>query len=252
MKLTCFIAFVYIITFASPLLVPGLKIDKTLPFVVGGMGILYQLIFNRKESFSSLGLTFSDTYNYFQVLCIVSSIMLIVGVVGVISGKLHLEMPRTTMLLKILINIPLLTILITPLAIFTEELVFRGIIQRQLTDYMPPLAALLTASIIFGIWHVPFGRSFGLNAAALIMYVLGTAMVGILAGVFYHHSKSLIVAGFLHGLWNAISYTVFGMGTEMPRILQSDNDMLTHPEQGLTGVCILTCAVAVTLFLKRM
>jgi len=60
-----------------------------------------------------------------------------------------------------------------------EEMMFRGIIQTQLTESTNPTAAIIISSLLFGAWHIPNN---GLGNA------LGATLIGLYAGYRYQHN----------------------------------------------------------------
>ena len=165
--------------------------------------------------------------------------------ISYLAGKLHPT--KNIDVRKQLISFFLLLISSALVAIFTEELVFRGCIQRQLLKLTSPLSAILIATTIFGIWHLTAGRWLKLSNAQILVYCIGAGLVGVILGLFYYVSQSLIVAGVLHGLWNGIVYRVWGLGDVAHGLFVSKNDALTHPEYGIMGVSILALAVLLLL-----
>ena len=87
---------------------------------------------------------------------------------------------------------------------FTEELVFRGIIQNQLGEFfkkhrLGTTAALLISSLLFGLKHWPQGGP---------MLVLLSFLAGTLYGSFYLKTKRLESAILMHFLLN-LAHIVF-------------------------------------------
>lgn len=53
-----------------------------------------------------------------------------------------------------------------------EEMFFRGVVQTELTERFDPTIALITTSVLFGLWHIPNnGVSGGLIGAAAGLYL---------------------------------------------------------------------------------
>lgn len=53
-----------------------------------------------------------------------------------------------------------------------EEMFFRGVVQTELTERFDPTIALITTSVLFGLWHIPNnGVSGGLISAAAGLYL---------------------------------------------------------------------------------
>lgn len=249
MKVIIFIIAIFIVSFLSPLIL-GSKTSQFIPFIIAIIGVAYQLIVNRNEGFSRLGFSISSPRIYafgFLMICFILAIIMLSGTLtGGLRPKKGLEKRD---IFKLIFNLAFSAIFIGIIATFTEELVFRGIIQRYFSISFSPLIAILLSSAIFGIWHLPVGKSFGLDARRLTIYIFGTGLVGVIFGKFYYESKSLFVCGFIHGVWNAISYTFFGLDKEIPGLFISSKDWLTHPEYGILGICGLILGVVLSLLL---
>lgn len=245
MKAIVLVVLVYLVSFLLPFVFGKKKLQLVAP-IVGVIGIVYQLVVNRDESFGQLGFGLSTPAVYFQGFLTIGGILLVVLAVDFASDRLRLrEKMDGKRYAKLVINVFLLLIQNAVFAIFTEEIVFRGLIQRQLSQSISPMSAILIASAAFGIWHAPLGRlSLGLNNRQTVQYALGTGLVGAVFGIFYYQSQSLVVSGFVHGVWNGMVYPIWGLGDEFPSLLVSRDEALTHPEYGIIGVLVLVMAVA--------
>ncbi len=78
---------------------------------------------------------------------------------------------------------------------FGEELLFRGIIQRELSALMGPVPGLLLASAMFGVMHLTW------HSALEVAY---TALVGLVLGYVYRRTGSLAAPMVAHGVGNTL------------------------------------------------
>lgn len=94
-------------------------------------------------------------------------------------------------------------LLVSILAGVGEELLFRGVIQAGLEGPLGPLAALVVASVLFGMAH----------AITPAYFVLATFM-GAYLGLLYHYTGNLFVVVVVHALydWIAIRYYLWRHG----------------------------------------
>jgi hypothetical protein len=76
-----------------------------------------------------------------------------------------------------------------------EELLFRGIIQRDLQDIFGKHTGLIIASYLFGIMHLTW-RS--------VPELFFAFLAGMLLGYIYNRTNSLIGPIFLHGVNNTV------------------------------------------------
>jgi membrane protease YdiL (CAAX protease family) len=94
----------------------------------------------------------------------------------------------------------LVTVTLAPV---TEELFFRGLIFGSLRRSMPPLAAAMVISLVFGALHFTGGRS------ALVVGPL--VVLGVVFCLLYQYTKTLFAPIALHAVNNAIAFSS-GMG----------------------------------------
>lgn len=76
-----------------------------------------------------------------------------------------------------------------------EELLFRGIIQRELSRLVGPFPGLLLASAMFGVMHMTW------HSALEVVY---TALVGLVLGYIYQRTGSLAAPVAAHGVGNTL------------------------------------------------
>lgn len=151
------------------LMVLGRKGVSLVTISVGVIGILYQVVVNRGERFTQLVFGASVPGMYLGGLLTVCGILLAVFVAGCWTGALSVREGYKGRLgtNRHWVNAGYLALPVVVLgssavnwvtAIFTEELVFRGLVLRQLSQSMQPHAAILLASVVFGAWHGFLGR----------------------------------------------------------------------------------------------
>ncbi len=81
----------------------------------------------------------------------------------------------------------------------TEELFFRGLIQRSFEEERPPIVALTLTALIFGVVHGQPNNMIGLVALG---YLLGYVTWG---------SRSILPAIVMHMLWNAGQFLILNL-----------------------------------------
>ncbi|AFY34653.1 type II CAAX prenyl endopeptidase Rce1 family protein [Calothrix sp. PCC 7507] len=74
---------------------------------------------------------------------------------------------------------------------FFEEVLFRGFLLPSLTRYLPVWGAILASSLLFALAHLSLSEILPLTA------------LGIVLGVVYTRSRSLLAPMLLHSLWNS-------------------------------------------------
>lgn len=83
---------------------------------------------------------------------------------------------------------------VSALAGFGEELLFRGVVQAWLVEWIGPPAGVALAAVVFGLAHC-LSRAY---------FVLATAM-GLYLGVLYEVSDDLVLTMVVHGLYDALA-----------------------------------------------
>ncbi len=113
---------------------------------------------------------------------------------------------------------------------FTEEVLFRGLVQGALHRYFGEdsfqhvLSAVLVGGIIFGAAHLSNAFRPGANVLSSVVQAAATAGMGVYLGTIYFRSKKniwfLII---LHGVYDLIVMTASGMlsGNQASNILNS-------------------------------
>lgn len=81
----------------------------------------------------------------------------------------------------------------------TEELLFRGLLQRQLQRHITPLLALVATALLFGLVHLAGGWA----------YVGVATLAGGLYGLVYYWTGRIVWAVLVHWLLNFSHFMLF-------------------------------------------
>lgn len=126
-------------------------------------------------------------------------------------------------------------ILVGILPALGEEFIFRGIIQQKLiTSWKNPHAAIIFASLLFGLTHMQLER------------ILPLSFLGLLLGYSYYYSKTIIVPVVLHFFNNSLQ--VLSLYILGPEQLLSLDEPPSIPIYAAVLSIILTFA---TLFVAK-
>lgn len=87
-----------------------------------------------------------------------------------------------------------------------EELLFRGGVQGRLRQSFPPVPAIVLASALFGLVHIP--SVVASSAVGVGGYVITTFVLGLVLGGLYEHTDNLVVPALAHGVYNAILFAI--------------------------------------------
>lgn len=83
-----------------------------------------------------------------------------------------------------------------------EEALFRGYMQTKVKTIGRKKAIFLVSFLLFGLWHVVWHVT-PLHLGALIFRVLMTGAIGVMFGIVYDHTESLLGIIIAHGVWDA-------------------------------------------------
>lgn len=85
-----------------------------------------------------------------------------------------------------------------------EEIIFRGFLLPSLTRYVPVWGAIILSGVVFAIAHLSLSE------------ILPLATLGILLGIVYSRSRSLLSSIMVHSLWNSGTlFSLFLLGSKL-------------------------------------
>ncbi|WP_135821289.1 CPBP family intramembrane glutamic endopeptidase [Halostella litorea] len=100
----------------------------------------------------------------------------------------------------LLVLIPITLLVIGP----CEELIFRNIVQKSLYDAFTRPVAVVVASVVFALVHIPAygGGAFGATVGSLATLFT----LSIVLGAVYARTDNILVPAFVHGVLNAVQF----------------------------------------------
>jgi membrane protease YdiL (CAAX protease family) len=116
----------------------------------------------------------------------------------------------------------------------SEEVLYRGIVQGRLRESLPAVPAIAIASGIFAFIHVMAltgGVSGRLTTVAILFFP------SLVFGAVYEYTENLVVPALLHGLHNAVIFTLL-------YITVTYSDELQEMAEG--GAAVAEASAAVT------
>jgi len=212
----------------------GLTQFSALPLIP--LFILFALLdrLSRKE----LGLTLGRPADYGLVLAHPVLVMGMLGALAAANGALDLARFD---LAKAAANVALLSGVTFIMAIITEEGFFRGWLwgaaRKQGASLLLTLAVTTAA---FVAWHIPFvflSGEFHFSTKVVPYFFLNATLIGLIWGLMRLKSDSILVSSAGHGLWNGLTYVLFGVGSGVGALGIQDVS-LYGPEVGLIGVAL--------------
>ncbi|MFB9053072.1 lysostaphin resistance A-like protein [Formosa undariae] len=88
----------------------------------------------------------------------------------------------------------------------TEELFFRNYILRGLLQNYKPIIAIILSSLMFAFIHIPFISLFYEFLDFSLHQTYITIFGGLLSGILFYKSKSIVPSIIFHIFWNLTSY----------------------------------------------
>ncbi|MHA1576771.1 MAG: lysostaphin resistance A-like protein [Candidatus Thorarchaeota archaeon] len=189
-------------------------------FFVAFLLPLLILVFVYKVPLKKLGFTGGNSRNIIGsiVVSVVYGILVfvVIGFTNLIEATdflTHFDFDLTESLSMlpqaVLYSIPVLTLV----ASIPEEFLYRAVIQTRLTERLGPMRGILLASLVFGMCHIPsnlliflmFGGSFEFALfQAIAISFLFQSQIGILFGIAWARTRSLILPICLHTVHNVV------------------------------------------------
>lgn len=86
---------------------------------------------------------------------------------------------------------------------FTEEILWRGIVQTRLSLWLSPGWGMVISALLFGLWHMNANLSMFENAlAALAFCIVSQASFGIFMSIIFVRTRSILAPGIAHTFTN--------------------------------------------------
>lgn len=143
-------------------------------------------------------------------LALVTVVLVIASVVPATSGFFEddrADIGAGELLLKVLVVIPIGTVLF-------EELAFRGVLLGLLRRLTSLKAAVVSAAVLFGLWHVPtaWNTSSASSNSARLAAVAGTVVATALAGLAFCflrlRSRTIVAPMLAHVATNSVTFAI--------------------------------------------
>ena len=148
------------------------------------------------------------------------------------------------------LNLVLVTATTFIVTIITEEGFFRGWLWASLGRAgLDEKRVLIWSSVAFSLWHlsaVSLDTGFDIPTAQIPVFMVNATVMGAIWGMLRLASGSVIVASVSHGVWNGITYPLFGFGPESGT-LGIHPTSIFGPEVGVLGL-VLNIVFAVVLW----
>jgi membrane protease YdiL (CAAX protease family) len=198
-----------------------------------------------------LGLRLARPADYGLALAHPVVVMSALSALAFLAGAIDLSHFQ---LVKVVANVALLSAVTFVLAIITEEGFFRGWLwgaARKLG--MSPIVTLVVTTTAFVAWHISFvalSGEFHFDASDVPVFFVNATLIGFVWGLLRLGSGSIIVSSAAHGLWNGLTYVLFGVGSGVGALGIRDVSLF-GPEVGLIAVALNAAFLFFLLWLYR-
>lgn len=130
----------------------------------------------------------------------------VLGTMGITTGQNTATVPAGDPVAYYLAMIAVSILIVGPV----EELLFRGVVQGGLRNAFDATPAVLLASALFALVHLPAIEGTTTEQFAYVGIVFA---LGCLLGYLYERTGNVLVPGLAHGAYNAAIYAILLAGT---------------------------------------
>lgn len=206
--------------------------------------------FITEEGFKDSGLRFGSWKPYLQAAIFIPLLFVIIyGITGLFylpdftlrtfmdqAGIDETPFEPRLFTLVLFISTLVITPVINSIPAFGEEFGWRGYLLPKLL-FLGREKALVVSGVIWGLWHLPFVLLIGFGGyqdrlAGGIMFVTVITLLGIYIGALTLKHRSVLLASFMHGVFNAQGYGIWA-------IVYPDYNRLIGGVGGLIGIMVL-------------
>ncbi len=207
---------------------------------------------------SQIGLRLGKPKHYVIAILYVISVISLLLTSSALLGETNTELFGETTIdsvkfQKTIFKLTMIFISTSIVVFLTEEGYFRGVLWGAFENQMiSPRQAYWCTSIAFAAWHIylPFvEKEFEMPIWQAAIYLTNVALLSFAWGWIRLASGSMLLCCFVHGLWNALVYTLFGVGASLGAA-GIERVWIYGPERGLLGV-LLNC-IALLLLIRFM
>lgn len=217
----------------SPLALIAIEFLLGQLLVMGGLSAAYLWATARPRSF--VGLSIPSPLQWVVVLLgpfVVFGVTVGINILGLALGVessshalTEIESIAPTFYLAL---IPFMLLIVGPF----EELLYRGVIQSRLRESFGPVSAILGASVIFALIHLP---AYGLGGGSPLSVALSLGVIfagSLVFGGIYEWTRNLPVVALIHGLYNSLQLVLLYVVT----IYEDELMDLAEPAALLVGI----------------
>lgn len=101
--------------------------------------------------------------------------------------------------------VPVIWVLLIVVVPLSEELFFRGVVQRRVATSSGTAVGVTVSSVLFGVVHLPAEAGLSLQTAFPVVQAL---VSGAILGLLYERTDNLSVTIAAHGLFNAVTILI--------------------------------------------
>jgi membrane protease YdiL (CAAX protease family) len=200
---------------------------------------------------SEVGLTRGSAAAYLLAL---GHPILVIGILACLAYSAGAADLTAFNMTKVARNVAIMALATFVMAIITEEGFFRGWLWGALRrNGATPVTLLIATSIAFVLWHLPFvflSDEFHFEPGHVPLYFANATLIGLIWGMLRLASGSILVSSAGHGLWNGLTYVLFGVASGSGALNVGDIGRY-GPEVGLYAIGLNGAVFALLVWLYR-
>jgi membrane protease YdiL (CAAX protease family) len=175
----------------------------------GTVAAAYLSISERDVSYVDVALPDRREWGY----VVVGTVLLLVSNVAISAAFGWLGVESTThSIIRAARDAPEMLLVLVPLSYLVvgpgEELLYRNVVQKSLTEEFSPAGAIVVATAIFAAVHLPAYADPSGSALATLNTLAVVFVLSLILGTVYERTGNLVVSALVHGSFNAIAFLV--------------------------------------------
>ncbi|MFB6135497.1 MAG: lysostaphin resistance A-like protein [Halobacteriaceae archaeon] len=193
---------------------PGPVLEQALGAVAGGLGTASVAYLYLRWSGRGLGFVDVGVPGRRDVAVGVAGVVVLFAVLGLLEVALGAFGVQTTQHAIaerangnpaiLLALVPLSWLLVGP----GEELLYRNVVQKSLYGPFSRRTAVLLASAVFAVVHVPAYYRPGASTVSFGVTILVVCLLSVVLGVVYDRTRNVAVSAAVHGTYDAVQFAL--------------------------------------------
>lgn len=182
--------------------------------VAGGFGtatVAFLVLYWSDREWTYLDVSFPTIRELAIVVVATGAIIGFNVIINIVFQTLGLE-STTHQLVQVSRTDPTILLWLIPLAYLLigpgEELLYRNIVQKSLYSSFSRPGAILLASAIFAVVHLPAFADPTAGPLPLLNTLTKVFLLSLILGITYHRTNNVVVAALVHGSFDAVAFAI--------------------------------------------